>query len=60
MKKGYSEEAASEYDSAGEFLALLELSCCLQQWLRSEAEEADQSLDVLGSCREEELLANKL
>jgi hypothetical protein len=37
-----------------------ELDRCLQQWLRALAEEADRSFDVLGICREEELLANKL
>jgi hypothetical protein len=33
---------------------------CSQHWSLPLAEEADQSLDVLGSRRKEELLTNKL
>ena len=43
-----------------EFLAGWELSRRRERRLRSLAEETDQSLDVLGSRRQEELLANKL
>ena len=45
--------------SEGKFAAS-QLSRCRERWLWPLAKEADQSLDVLRSRSQEELLANKL
>jgi len=62
LKKGCSEGllVGCEHRSEEEFSASGRLSRCGERRLRPLAEEADQSLDVLGSCRQEELLPNKL
>ena len=62
LKKGFLEAllVGYEYRSEEEFSASGRLGRCGERWLRPSAEEADQSLDVLGSRCQEELLPNKL